>query len=127
MKDDLILDGLRDLVRYAPIDMEKKEKYIGLLTPARFGQIGVSESVELMEILRNSADKLEKEIINSNDPAQINDLVEMKQFLYDTFSEAELESVGDGASLETLDSGGLAEMIPGDASSLLDRYAGVSS
>jgi hypothetical protein len=115
---------LRQVVEYADIEHDRKEYFAGLLTDGRFSQMSYQDAAELLEIMTKAQDKLEKSVLDTNDPDMINELTDMKKFVNETLYEAEMSALQAGAGEIDLANSDEAEKAL-NPQYLLDKFAGL--
>lgn len=123
---DAYLAMLRQLVAYTSMDEAKKEFYYNLLTDARYDQMTVEQSQELMNLLPAAQDRLEKMIIDNEDAEQITMLANIKTFSNDLLNNAEEKVLTDILSIGGEPTSAEVSPTGNKGSWLLDKLAGLA-
>lgn len=82
---------IRQLVAYSSLTDDRKEYFYKLVTEARFDQMSEEEAEELMKVLPEAQEKLEKMVIESEDPEKIRNLAAIKDFTSEILNQSEEE------------------------------------
>lgn len=122
-----IVSVLHQIVDSSEANDETKNRLLSKLTEGRFNTLTQDEAIEVLTIMDQIQAKIEKDILATNDPDQIQELTVMKTFidemLFDAEAQALQEIAGDQVNL-----GEEVQSSPKKYSPqyLLDRLAGLS-
>lgn len=114
---------LREVVDHSDLDHDRKNYFLGFLTETRFSEMTYDDAAELLKVMDKSLNKLEQEVLNTNDPDRINELTALKEFVNQSLYDAEmaaLQSAAPGVDLLA------TEETSRDPQSLLDMLAGLA-
>jgi hypothetical protein len=114
------LNSIRLLVQRAEIEDSEKEKFLSLLTEARFETIQIEDLSRLGTIVDNVKADIEREIAESGDPDMINEMNAMIE---------EIDKIEYDASMKAFEDAGITEssnIQPKSGQWLLDKFAGLA-
>ena len=116
------LNSIRLLVQRAEIEDGEKEKFLSLLTEARFETIEIEDLGRLATIIENVKADIEREISESGDPDMINEM---------NATIEEIDKIEYDAAIQAFADAGVFENPAGSSPHksgqwLLDKFAGLS-
>lgn len=114
------LDALRLLVGRAEIEESDRERYLSLLTEARFATIELDDLSKIAQVIETEKAEIEREIAESADPDMINEMSDLVEALDKIDYDAAVQALKDGG-VSTDDAG----LLKKSGQWLLDKFAGL--
>jgi hypothetical protein len=124
LNKDTFLSVLRGLVEQSGASESRKQYFQSVLTETRFKDISGEDLIELLEILRDANQKIETEVLESNDPDAIYALTVRKHVVNDLLYKAQIAAFGAVGIAPDTDPGAIVDK--SDPNWLLDYYAGLT-
>ena len=88
---------LRQAIEYSDIESSKKDKLLTKLSDGRINTMTYDDAAELLDAMNNAQAKLDRSILDTNDPDLISELTDMKRYINEMLFEAEMSALQAGA------------------------------
>lgn len=120
-----IIPFIRQLIEYANLPEDQQNRLLAKLSDGRIEALTYDEAAELLSAMDAAQNKVEKAILDTNDPDQISELTRMKKYLNELLFEAEKSALQNAAGNVDLESTDIQDR-KYDPQYLLDRLAGLA-
>jgi len=119
MDDQLLVDSFQTLISLSSLPEDRKEYFLNNLEPEKLAKLPLEDLAELLSAMKEAVANKERQIALSDDPDELNDYLDAKEFFNELFYEAEVETLKDVGAINKKEEASLVA-----ARSLLEKFAG---